>query len=54
MEKFTDRNIQSVTQLFECADGGAVVSSADNVVDGRLCDTAEIAQSVDRKIAFLT
>ena len=46
-KELPDRDTQSVAQLFYGGNGGAVVSAADNVVDGGLRYAAEAAEPVD-------
>lgn len=53
MEKFLDGDTQAVTQLFDGGNRSAAVSPADNVIDGRLRDTAHVAQLVDGDVLFL-
>ena len=53
MEEFLDGDTQAVTQLFNGGDCSAAVSPADDVIDGRLRDTAHIAQLVDGNVLFL-
>lgn len=50
MKKLLDGDSQTITQLFDGGNGGAVIPSADNVVDGRLGDAAETAQLIDGNI----
>jgi hypothetical protein len=52
-EEFFDCDTQSITKLFDCGDSCAVIPAADNVVYGRLCNTANAAQLVNCDIAFL-
>ena len=54
MEKFFDGDTQTITQLFDGGDGGAVITPADNIVDGGLGDTADSTKFVDGNIRFLT
>ena len=53
MEKFLDGDTQAVTQLFDGGNRSAAVSSADDVIDGRLRNTAHIAQLVDGDVLLL-
>ena len=53
MEKFFDGDTQAVTQLFDGGNRSAAVSPADNVIDGRLRDTAHVAQLIDGDVLFL-
>ena len=46
-EKFTERNIQSVAKLFDCGYACAVISAADDIIYGGLCDPAHAAQLID-------
>ncbi len=52
IEEILDRDPQAVAQLLDRCDGGAVVSSADNVVHRGLCDTAHITEFVDRDVTL--
>ena len=52
IEEILDRDPQSVAQLFDRGDRGAVVSSADNVVHRGLCDTAHITELVNGDVAL--
>ena len=54
MEKFIDCNTQAVTELFDCGDRSAVISSAYNVVYSRLRNAANTAEFVNGYISFLT
>ena len=38
---------ESITELFDRRNGRAVVSSADDIIDGRLRNAAEIAEFVN-------
>ena len=47
MEKVLNADTQSVTQLFQGCDSRAVVSAADDIIDGGLRYTTQIAELVD-------
>ena len=53
MKKLLDSDTQAVTQLFDGGDCGAAVSSADDVIDSRLRDTAHVAQLIDGDVLLL-
>ena len=53
MEKLLNGDTQAVTQLFDGGDRGTAVSPADDVIDGRLRDTAHVAQLVDGDVLLL-
>ena len=54
MKEFFNRNSQPITQFLNCGDGGAAVASTDNIMNGRLGDTTDVAQLIDGKILLLT
>ena len=54
MEKFVNRDTQTVTKFFDRRNRCAVISAADDIVDGRLRYTAYTAQFVERDLIFLT
>ena len=54
VEKLTDRNIQPVTDFLDGCDRGAVIATADDIVQGRLGNTTHGGQLVDRDATLLT
>ena len=50
VEKLTDRNIQPVTDFLDGCDRGAVIATADDIVQGRLGNTTHGGQLVDRDV----
>lgn len=53
MEKLLDSDTQTVTQLLDGGNRSAAVSPTDDVIDGRLRDTAHVTQLVDGDVLFL-
>lgn len=53
MEKLLDSDTQTITQFFDGRNRSATVSSADDVIDSRLRDTAHVAQFVDGDVLLL-
>lgn len=53
MEKFLNGDTQAVTQLFDGGNCSAAVSSADDVIDSGLRDTAHVAQLIDGDVLLL-
>ena len=54
MEEVHNGDPQTVAQLLDGGDGGAVIPPADDVVNGRLCYPALGTKTIDRNIVFLT
>lgn len=54
IEEFNDRNSQTVAQLLERGDGGAIVSAADHIVHGGLRDAADRAKLVNSQVSLCT
>ena len=54
IEEINDCDPQAVAQLLNRRNGRAVVASADHVVYGGLCDTADRAQLVNSQVALCT
>ena len=52
-EKLIDGDIQTIAKLFDRCNSCRMVSSAHDVIERRLRNAAEDAQTVDRDIAFL-
>ena len=52
VEKLDDRKIQSVADLLNGGDRRAVVSAADDIVQGRLRDSGEGGKPIDRDPAL--
>ena len=50
VKKFFKGDTQTVAQLFDGGDGGAVVASADDIVDGGLSDAADAAEFIDGNV----
>ena len=46
-EEITDVNLQAVADLFDGGNGGAVVSSADDIIKGGLRNAGECCHTVD-------
>lgn len=53
IEKALNGNAKAITELLDGGNGGAVVAAADDVIDGGLGDTADVAQFIDGQILFL-
>ena len=53
MEKFLDGDTQAVTQLFNGGNRSTSVTSADDIIDSRLRDTAHVAQLIDGDVLLL-
>ena len=54
IEEIDDRDSQTVTQLLQCGDGGAVVAATDHIVHGGLRDAADRAQLVNSQVSLCT
>ena len=52
-EKFLYGDPEAIAQLFDGGDGGAVIASADDVVDCGLGDAADVAEFVDGQILLV-
>lgn len=46
-KEFCNGDVQTVAQFFDGGDGGAVIPSAGDIVDGGLRNTAERSQLID-------
>ena len=53
-EEINDRDPQTVAQLLQRGDGGAVVAASDHIVHSGLRDAADRAQLVDSQLSFCT
>ena len=54
MEKIFNGDPQPIAQLLDGGDSGAVVSSADDVIDRGLGDAAHMAKLIDGNISLFT
>ena len=54
IEEINDGDSQTVAQLLQCGDGGAVVAAADHIVHGGLRDAADRAQLVNSQVSLCT
>ncbi len=54
IEEVDDRDPQTVAQLLQRGDGGAVVAAADHIVHGGLRDAADRAQLVNSQVSLCT
>ena len=54
IEEIDDRDPQPVTQLLKRGDGGAVVATADHIVNSGLRDAADRTQLVNSQISLCT
>ena len=54
IEEVDDRNPQTVAQLLQRGNGGAVVAAADHIVHGGLRDAADRAQLIDSQVSLCT
>lgn len=52
MKKLLDADTQTVAEFFDRGDRRAVISAADDVVDGGLGHTAQVAELVDAEFLF--
>ena len=52
MEEFFNGDSQSVAQLLDRRNGGAVVPSADNIIHRGLRNAAHVAELIDRYVTF--
>ena len=52
MKEILNRNTKSITQFFNGRDCRAVITSADDIVDRRLCNATFYAQSIDGNVLF--
>ena len=54
VEEINDRDPQTVAQLLQRGNGGAVVAAADHIVHGGLRDAADRAQLVNSQVSLCT
>lgn len=54
LEEFRDGDFQPVADFLHGGNGGGVVASADDIVQGGLGDTADERQVIDGNLALLT
>ena len=52
MEEFFNGDSQSVAQLLDRRNGGAVVPSADDIIHRGLRNAAHVAELIDRYVTF--
>lgn len=54
VEEINDRDPQTVAQLLQRGDGGAVIAATDHIVHGGLRDAADRAQLVNSQVSLCT